>query len=228
MQAIVIAPDTEEREFLSYSLRQIGLTVKSVVSVETAVTALTHKQVDLVLLAPNQVESPIESVKQIRAVSQASLLILTDWILEGVHCDVLDAGADLVLVRPCSARILIRYVRIFVRRGGSIPVSLLAPIVESGIQLDPNTRTVITDHYGPKRLTPLEFRLMYLLMSNPGQVIPTDMIIERVWGYTAEGNRELVRGLVRRLRQKIEPDSRHPTFIHTHAGLGYQFAYDLG
>lgn len=226
MHAIVIAPDAEEREFLTYSLRQIGLTVTNMAQVETAVKKLTEKTVELILFAPNQIESPVTVVKEIRAVSQASLLLLTDFILEGEHCDVLDAGGDLVLIRPCSSRILTRYVRIFLRRGGSIPVALLAPIIEGPIQLNPNTRTVTTTHFGKKRLTPLEFRLLYLLMSNMGQVIPTNMIIERVWGYTAEGNRELVRGLVRRLRRKIEVEPHQPQFIHTHPGLGYQFLSD--
>lgn len=227
MQAIVIAPDTEEREFLTYSLRQIGLTVTSEAQEDTAVSKLAQKTVDLILFAPNHLNSPVDTIKQIRTVSQASLLLLTDFILEWEHCDVLDAGGDLVLLRPCSPRILNRYVRIFLRRGASIPVSLLAPIKEGSIQLNPNTRTFTTAHFGKKRLTPLEFRLLYLLMSNPGQVIPTELIIERVWGYSADGNRELVRGLVRRLRRKIEVDPKKPQFIHTHTGIGYQFFPDV-
>ena len=226
MQAIVIAPDTEEREFLTYSLRQIGLTVTNVAQVDTAVSKLTQKTVDLILYAPNHLDSPIEPVKEIRSVSQASLILLTDFILEGLHCDVLDAGGDLVLLRPCTPRILNRYARIFLRRGASIPVALLSPIKQGSIQLNPNTRTITTTALGDKRLTPLEFRLLYLLMSNPGQVIPTNLIIERVWGYTADGNRELVRGLVRRLRRKIEVDPKQPQFIHTHTGIGYQFFSD--
>ncbi|HIP70322.1 MAG TPA: response regulator transcription factor, partial [Anaerolineae bacterium] len=130
---------------------------------------------------------------------------------------------DLVLQRPISPRILSRYARIFLRRGGSVPVSLLSPVQISAVQLDPNTRTVTTPNQGTKRLTPLEFRLLYLLMSNPGQVIPLETIIERVWGYSGDGNRELVRGLVRRLRRKIEPNPAHPQYIFNHPGLGYRF-----
>ncbi|HFQ94757.1 MAG TPA: response regulator transcription factor [Anaerolineae bacterium] len=223
MQAILIAPDGEEREFLSYTLRQMGLTVHGLAGVDTAVTTLSQKTVDLILLAPNQTDSPLADVKALRAVSQASLLLLADWLTEGDHCDVLDAGVDLVLQRPVSPRILSRYTRIFLRRGGSIPVGLLSPVQIGLVQLDPNTRTVTTPHLGAKRLTPLEFRLLYLLMSNPGQVIPLETIIERVWGYSGDGNRELVRGLVRRLRRKIEPDPSHPQYIFNHPGLGYQF-----
>ncbi len=220
---MLIAPDGEEREFLSYTLRQMGLSAQGVAGVDTAVTALSQKTVDLILLAPNRTDSILNDVKALRAVSQASLLLLVDWLAEGDHCDALDAGVDLTLQRPISPRILSRYARIFLRRGGSVPVALLAPLTIGPVQLDPNTRTVSTPHLGAKRLTPLEFRLLYLLMSNPGQVIPLETIIERVWGYSGDGNRELARGLVRRLRRKIEPDPSHPQYIFNHPGLGYQF-----
>ncbi|NIP44340.1 MAG: DNA-binding response regulator, partial [candidate division Zixibacteria bacterium] len=70
------------------------------------------------------------------------------------------------------------------------------------------------------RLTQLEFRLIYTLMIRAGQIIPTDQIVEHVWGYAGEGNRELVRGLVQRLRAKIETNPRTPQYILTESGIG--------
>jgi DNA-binding response OmpR family regulator len=75
----------------------------------------------------------------------------------------------------------------------------------------------------PQRLTQLEFRLLYVLMTNRDQVIPSDIIVERVWGYTGTGSRELVRNLVSRLRSKIEVDPGNPAYIQTVPGVGYQF-----
>ena len=77
-----------------------------------------------------------------------------------------------------------------------------------------------------RRLTQLEFRLLYVLMVNQEQVIPVDVIVERVWGYTGQGSRELVRGLVSRLRRKIEPDVRQPRFIQNVPGVGYRFSLE--
>jgi DNA-binding response OmpR family regulator len=54
-----------------------------------------------------------------------------------------------------------------------------------------------------------------------GQIIPTENIVEQVWGYSGEGNRDLVRGLIQRLRSKIEPDKRNPYYILTEKGIGY-------
>jgi DNA-binding response OmpR family regulator len=87
--------------------------------------------------------------------------------------------------------------------------------------LDPGTRSVQVESNEPKRLTQLEFRLLYTLMTHVGQIIPTESIVEQVWGFSGEGNRELVRGLVQRLRSKVEPDKRNPRYVMTEKGLGY-------
>jgi DNA-binding response OmpR family regulator len=75
----------------------------------------------------------------------------------------------------------------------------------------------------PKRLTQLEFRLLYTLITHVGQIIPAEQLVEHVWGYAGDGNRELVRGLVQRLRSKVEVDPRHPDYIITEVGIGYYF-----
>jgi DNA-binding response OmpR family regulator len=67
----------------------------------------------------------------------------------------------------------------------------------------------------------LEFRLLYTLMVNRGQVLSPDSIVEHVWGYTGQGDRDLVRGLIRRLRKKIEPIPSEPRYVLTVPGLGY-------
>ncbi|GJM40678.1 MAG: DNA-binding response regulator [Ardenticatenaceae bacterium] len=224
MQAIVIAENSEEREFLSYILRHTGLAVARTASVKLALGSLLKQPVDLILLSVKSGTAVTEDVATVRTMSQAPLLLLHDPLTEDATCDLLDAGVDLILERPYSSRILARYVTVFLRRAGSVPVSILTTIRSENISLDPGTRTVTLAGKPTQPLTPLEFRLLYVLMSNADQVIPTDVIIERVWGYNGEGNRELVRGLVRRLRRKIEPDPHQTTFIHNHPGVGYRFS----
>ena len=112
------------------------------------------------------------------------------------------------------------------KRAGTIPATVLSTINVRDLSLDPETRRVIQNGSEPKQLTPLEFRLLYLLMSNRGHVIPIDTIVERVWGYSGAGNRELVRGLIRRLRIKIEPDPKRHHYIENLPGVGYRFPAD--
>jgi DNA-binding response OmpR family regulator len=224
MQAIVISENGEEREFLSYVLRHAGLAVARTATVKMVISSLLKQPVDLILLSARSHVHVAEDVLAIRSMSQAPLLLLHDATTEDETCQLLDAGVDLILERPYSPRILARYVTMFLRRAGTVPVSILSTIQTSNLSLDPSTRTVSLVGQPPQQLTPLEFRLLYVLMANVDQVIPIDVIIERVWGYNGEGNRELVRGLVRRLRRKIEPEPHQTQFIHNHPGIGYRFS----
>lgn len=224
MQAIVIAENGEEREFLSFVLRHAGLAVARTAAVKLITNSLLKQPVDFILLAVSGQTAVAEEILAIRALSQAPLLLLHNALTEDQTCELLDAGVDMILERPYSPRILSRYATALLRRAGSVPVSLLATIQTEQINLNPETRTVTVAKQEPQHLTPLEFRLLYVLMTNADQVIPLEVIIERVWGYNGEGNRELVRGLVRRLRRKIEPDPQQTQFIHNHPGIGYRFS----
>ena len=224
MQAMIIAHNKEERDFLSFVVRHTGLSVATSMDVEKIILRLAERPVDLILMTSANSQNLLEAVKNVRSVGQTPLIVLAERPTEDEQCAILDAGAELILERPFSPRILSRYIRMLLRRSGTVPASVLQTIEQEGIGLDPTTRTVILNQQPPKRLTQLEFRLLYVLMSNPGQVFPTEEIVERVWGYGGEGSRDLVRGLVRRLRRKIEPSPNKPRFIHNLPGVGYHFS----
>jgi DNA-binding response OmpR family regulator len=151
---------------------------------------------------------------------------VVDSATEGLHCALLETGADLVVHRPFSARLLMAEVQALMRRAGTVPLFSLPALSQAGLTLDAANRTVEVAGWRSRRLTHLEFRLLYTLMTHRGQVLPTDVIVERVWGYSGRGDKELVRGLVSRLRAKIEPEPRQPRFIRTVPGVGYAFDPD--
>lgn len=223
LHAIVIAEDEENRDILGFILRNTGLSVARSANAGLVTRSLLESPADLLVIAPETAVQAIEDVTKLRTISQSPLLVLVETLPESAHCQLLDAGADLVLKRPFSSRVLIRYVRMLLRRAGSIPVSVLSTVQAGGVMLKPESHTVHLPGKDPQRLTLLEFRLLYILMTNTNQVIPVDMIVDRVWGYEGQGNRELVRGLVRRLRRKIEPNPKEPIYIQNLPGVGYRF-----
>jgi len=223
MQAVVIIDEIEERDYFGLILRQAGVATVRSSDVAGIVPLVQSHDIDLVLLAQADVVQLATAVATIREVTQCPLLLLTDSLSEPDHCDLLDAGVDLVVQRPYAPRLLARYIKMLLRRAGASATAFLPIISLQEIALDPATRSVQVNGRKPERLTPLEFRLLYLLMTNPGQVLGVDLIVERVWGYAGEGNRELVRGLVRRLRRKIEPNPNQPLYIHNLPGVGYRF-----
>jgi DNA-binding response OmpR family regulator len=184
----------------------------------------TERPADLILL--NVTGDLLAQVHRVRAETDVPLAVIVDPVAESVHYDLLEAGADRVLSRPYGGRLLIAEIRALMRRAGTVPLFSLPTLSQAGLILDAGARTVQVTDRPPRRLTHLEFRLLYTLMSHRSQVLPTDVIVERVWGYTGRGDRELVRGLVSRLRAKIEPEPRSPRYIHTVPGVGYSFSPD--
>ncbi len=218
-----MSQDPDESAVLSLVLQRAGLTVQRTTDVERALDApATEGPPDLFVLA-NVEPSPLANVRRIRAQSQAILVLVTDHVDEAMHVVLLDSGADLVVIRPFSARLLIAQVRALLRRGAGLPFFTLPTLSVSDLTLDPATRTVQVGDQSPRRLTQLEFRLLYTLMMHRGQVLPAEVLVEHVWGYAGEGERDLVRGLVSRLRAKIEPQPSQPRYVLTVPGVGYTF-----
>ncbi len=223
MYALLLASDADEKAVLSLVLQRTGLAVTSAVDLDRAMQSWPERPADLVLLALREDDS-LDGVQQIRGETTVPIIVIVDQVTETGHYRLLETGADLVLERPFGARLLIAQVRALLRRAGSVPLFSLPTLSISGLTLDPSTRTVQTADSPSRRLTHLEFRLLYTLMIHSGQILPTETIVEQVWGYSGKGDKELVRGLVRRLRTKIEMDPRHPQYIITSPGVGYSFS----
>ena len=206
-------------------LQRAGLTVTTASELERAMQSWTQRPADLILVALEG-QDPAEAIRRIRTETDAPVVMVLGALTEAEHRTVLDQGADLVIFRPFSSRLLITQVRALMRRAGGVQMFSLPNLRMAGLTLDPATRSVEVAGQPRKRLTHLEFRLLYTLMIHRGQVMTPDIIVERVWGYSGKGDRDLVRGLVRRLRAKVEPDPASPRFVVTEPRVGYVFVDD--
>jgi len=222
MYALLLAQNSDERAVLSLVLQRAGLAVTTGANLERALRIWPERPADLILLAlPGD---PLVHLGTIRAETTVPVIVIANQVDEDVHFDLLEAGADLVVPRPFSARLLIAQAQALLRRAGNVPLSRLLALNVADLTLDPSTRTVQVPGQPARRLTHLEFRLLYALMIHRDQVLPTETIVEQVWGYSGQGDKDLVRGLIRRLRTKVEPDPSNPRYILTVPGLGYSFS----
>jgi DNA-binding response OmpR family regulator len=225
MQAILISPHADEANVLQIILQRAGFMVRSARNLEQAIESWPENPADLILIALSGEHSKsLTQIKLLRAHTVVPILLVSDTLSDDLHVNYLEAGADLVVNRPYSVRALLAQIRAILRRGSGVPFFSLPMLTQKDVILDPSNRTVQVGEREPKRLTQLEFRLLYTLMTHIGQIIPTEQIIEHVWGYSGEGNRELVRGLVQRVRFKVEPEPRQPQYILTEVGIGYFFS----
>ena len=228
MQALLFSPDIEEAAVLNLLLQKAGFNVRTVHNLDQAIDAWPEQPADFVLITlPEDVSKAKLHIEKIRLHTVIPICIISDPINESLQVELLEAGADLIVCRPFGIRFMLAQIKALLRRSAGIPFFSLPTMTQHDVILDPSMRTVKVGDNQEKRLTQLEFRLLYILMTNVGQIIPTEQIVEHVWGYTGEGNRELVRGLVQRLRSKVEPVPRNPLYILTEPGIGYYFSRNL-
>jgi DNA-binding response OmpR family regulator len=224
MQALLISPHADETALLNLLLQQAGFSVRSQRQLKNALKNWHDQPCDFVLVCNLPGDSEIaESLRELRVQTPVPMVVLADAVSEDQQVAMLEAGADLVVTRPYSVRILVAEIKALMRRSAGMPFFSLPVIHQREVELDPSRRTVRVQGGEPRRLTQLEFRLLYTLMINAGQIIPTDNIVEHVWGFPGDGSRELVRGLVQRLRNKVEPQPGQPRYILTEPGVGYYF-----
>jgi DNA-binding response OmpR family regulator len=113
---------------------------------------------------------------------------------------------------------LLARVRALLRRAGD---EKPAPLTAGDFALDLEQQAVSVCG-GPRvRLTRLEARLLQLLLAGAGKPLPVERLLSHVWGSRGGGDRQLVKQLVHRLRQKIEVDAHQPRYLVTVAGVGY-------
>ena len=223
MYALLLAHDGDEKAILSIVLQRAGMAVSSSPDIDRAMRIWPERPADIVLLALRD-SDPLTAVGQIRGETTVPIIVIVEHGDENMCYRLYESGTDLVVEKPYNARLLVAQIRALLRRAGSVPLFSLPTLSIAGLTLDPTTRTVQIVGHHSKRLTHLEFRLLYTLMIHNKQILPAETIVEQVWGYSGRGDKELVRGLVRRLRTKIEADPRHPQFILTVPGVGYSFA----
>jgi DNA-binding response OmpR family regulator len=222
--ALLFATSLDEAEVLSLILQQAGFEVRTSYEIDRAMEFWPERPPELILMTVEKnIEKRKTDIRQIRAHTASPIVVVLDLMIESDAIELVEAGADLVVPRPYRVRLFAAHLKALMRRSSGVPYFSLPSMAIAGLKLDPSARTVEVADKGESRLTQLEFRLLYTLMTHTGQILPTERIVEHVWGYAGEGNRELVRGLVQRLRTKIEPDPRNPKYIKTETGIGYYF-----
>jgi DNA-binding response OmpR family regulator len=200
-------------------LEQAGYLVVDAASGTEALRVFEREQPDLAILDVNLPGmNGFDVCKQIRAESAVPIMMLTVRSTEEDQVHGLDLGADDYLTKPFSPRTLLARVRALLRRADNDRPS---PLTTGDIELDAERQTATVRGGSPVRLTNLEWRLLQYLLANAGHTIPSDRLTGHVWGYRGIGDRQLLKQLVHRLRQKVELNPAAPQYVLTVAGIGY-------
>ncbi|HEY0513739.1 MAG TPA: response regulator transcription factor [Thermoanaerobaculia bacterium] len=224
MKILVVDDDLELSGLIGYALRQAGYLVIEAADGVAALAAFDRESPALVILDVNLPRlSGLEVCRRIRAasptpISRTAIMMLTVRNAEEDQVQALDLGADDYLTKPFSPRTLLARVRALLRRAGE---KKPLPLAAGDFSLDLELQAVSVRGGEPVRLTRLELRFLQILLANAGHTLPAERLLAHVWGSRGSGDRQLLKQLVHRLRQKIEADAAGPRYLVTVSGVGY-------
>ena len=226
MKILIVDDYADLLALVGFALTQAGYVVVKAGDARTATARFDVELPDLAILDINLPDgSGFGVCEAIRQRGRTPVMMLTARGEEEDLVRALDLGADDYLTKPFSPRTLLARVKALLRRAGlesngTATAGAFALDLESHLLRVPGGESV--------KLTKLETRLMQILIANAGGVVSTERLLAHVWGRRGDGDRQLLKQLVHRLRQKIEADPAAPRWLCTEAGAGYRFVAEEG
>jgi two-component system, OmpR family, KDP operon response regulator KdpE len=220
---LVIDDEPPIRRFLRAGFELEDFIVREAGNAAEGVRLATLKTPDLVILdlgLPGMDGADV--VECLRAWSNVPIIVLSVRAEEDEKVRLLELGADDYVVKPFGMAELLARARAALRRNTRAPSG--EPVVTVGpLSVDFSARIVSLDgHRLP--LTPKEYRLLQVLTLNAGKVVTHQHLLREVWGSGHVHNTQYLRILIRKLRQKIEPDPTQPRILATELGVGYRLS----
>ncbi|MET9118972.1 response regulator [Streptomyces longwoodensis] len=190
----------------------------------TALRLAAARQPDVVMLdlgLPDMDGADV--IKALRGWTRVPILVLSARQGSDEKVAALDAGADDYITKPFSMNELLARLRAAVRRTEDAPLAPETTLVETvDFSIDLFAKKVVRGGRDV-RLTPTEWHLLEILVTNPGRLITQKHLLQEVWGVTQSNKTNYLRVYMAQLRRKLETDPSHPRYLITEPGMGYRF-----
>ncbi|MCR5595924.1 MAG: response regulator transcription factor [Lachnospiraceae bacterium] len=227
MSNILVCDDDKSIvEAIDIYLTQEGYTVYKAYDGEEAIQLLDKEDIQLLII---DIMMPkldgIHATLKIRETKSIPIIILSAKSEDADKILGLNIGADDYVTKPFNPLELVARVKSAMRRYtslGSIPEEDTSDIYVTGsLIVNDKTKQVLVDDEEVK-LTPIEFNILKLLVSNAGRVYSSDQIYENIWNEEAYGSENIVAVHIRHIREKVEIDPKNPRYIKVVWGVGYK------
>ncbi|HMD74662.1 MAG TPA: two-component system response regulator KdpE [Steroidobacteraceae bacterium] len=220
--AILIEDERQIRRFVRTALEGEGWVVHEAETMTQGLTDAGTRKPDLIILDLGLPDGDgVDFLRDLRGWSSVPVIVLSARVNEHEKIAALDAGADDYLTKPFGVGELLARVRAASRRRRE-PGGAVSSVFEFGdVRIDLSLRLV---HKGGSlvHLTPIEYRLLGLLIANAGKVMTHRQILREVWGPSHAEHGHYVRVYMGHLRQKLEDDPAQPKYIVTETAVGYR------
>ena len=228
MNILICDDDKEIAAAIAVYLQNEGYAPLLAYNGKEALAILDQTEVQLVIMDVMMPEMDgLRALMEIRRERNIPVIMLSAKSEDADKILGLNVGADDYIAKPFNPLELIARVKSQIRRytalGSRQQTDGLGEGVYTagGLTMDDNLKMVSVD--GEEiRLTPLEYKILHLLIRHPGRVFSIDEIYERVWGEDAAGGGSTVTVHIRRIREKIEINPGEPKYIKVVWGLGYK------
>ncbi len=219
---LVVDDEPQIRRVMRATLVTEGYEVEDARNGDDALDRLHSEKYDLILLDINMPGiTGIETCRQIRLVSDVSIIMMTVRDTEGDKVAALDVGADDYVTKPFSMPEILARIRAILRRTVVSTASGISNLRIGDVEIDFRARR-LTAHGKQIRLSSKEFDLLSYMASHANRVIPHEELLHAVWGPDYGEEREYLRVFINRLRKKIEPSPQDPQYLLKEPWIGYR------
>jgi DNA-binding response OmpR family regulator len=221
MRVLLVEDDLDMLDVTSYALRKYGFDVLGVTDGQTALERWQTEKPDLVLLDINLPHlSGFDICREIRKRGTTPVIMVSAHGDESHVVEGFESGADDYVSKPVSYRTLAMRMRTILQRHAGGPVHEASQSAEAaGISVDLAAHEV-RKNGSPVRLTRLETRILFVLVSNAGRVVTSDRLIEFVWNYEG-GDAFALKTHISHIRQKLDLTKGQPGYIGSVPQVGY-------
>lgn len=225
---LLIEDEPQMRRFLRITLQTQGYRLVEAASGEEGLREAASRNPDVVLLDLGLPDlDGLEVTKRLREWTQTPIIVISAREQEQDKVKALDAGADDYLTKPFSAGELLARIRVAVRHATRRDADKQEPVfILSNLRVDLAKRQVFVDDR-EVHLTPIEYRLLALLIRHAGKVITHRQLLKEVWGPGQVNEVQYLRVYMTQLRHKLEADPARPQFLLNEPGIGYRLRSDI-
>ena len=230
---LIVEDEADIRRFVRLTLESEGHTVHEAATLQRGLIEAGTRRPDLVVLDLGLPDGDgVDLIRDLRTWSAMPIIVLSARSAEASKIAALDAGADDYLVKPFGSGELMARVRAPLRRSQRTSGAEATPVIQFGpITVDLARRTVERrtqsngegDGSEALHLTPIEYKLLTYLASQPDRVITHAQLLKAVWGPGHAEDTHYVRVHMANLRKKVEDNASMPRHLRTEAGIGYRF-----
>jgi two-component system KDP operon response regulator KdpE len=224
---LLIEDEPQMRRFLRITLQGHGYRLAEAETGQEGLMQAATRNPDVVLLDLGLPDlDGLEVTARLREWTQTPIVVISAREQEQDKVKALDAGADDYLTKPFSAEELMARIRVALRHVARQTAGKQEPIfMIKNLRVDLAQRQVFIDEK-EVHLTPIEYKLLTVLIRHAGKVITHRQLLQEVWGQAHVNEVQYLRVYMTQLRHKLENDPTRPRFLMNEPGIGYRLKYD--